>query len=149
MSVAGSVPMTVPFTSRLSRHATRDLAHVLADDVVVGDDVAVGGTMTPEPRLSDRRSREPNMSCSPKKYRKNGSFSNGEFWRRTTCSDEMFATPLTAWPAIAREVGTAGRAPSGAGGGALGRGGAARLRFAGAGPAVRRATSGGACACGR
>ena len=57
--------------------------------------------MTPEPRLSDRWSCDPNMSSlSPKKYRKNGSLANGEFDVRVTCSDEMFATPLTAWPAM-------------------------------------------------
>src|SRR5262249_35774609 len=28
-----------------------------------------------------------------------GSSLNGELRERTTCSDEMFATPLTAWPA--------------------------------------------------
>jgi hypothetical protein len=55
--------------------------------------------MTPDPRLSDRRSRDPNASSSPKKYRKNGSLTNGEFGRRTTCSDEMLATPLTVWAA--------------------------------------------------
>src|SRR6266850_2705086 len=55
--------------------------------------------ITPEPRLSDRRSRDPNRSSSPKKYRKNGSSANGELPRRTTWSDEMFATPFTAWPA--------------------------------------------------
>src|SRR4051812_33321993 len=55
---------------------------------------------TPEPRLSDRRSRGPDRSSlSPKKYRKNGSAANGEFGVRTTWSDEMFATPLTACPA--------------------------------------------------
>ena len=40
------------------------------------------------------------MPWSPKKYWKNGSFSNGEFWRRTTWSEEILATPFTAWPAI-------------------------------------------------
>src|SRR3954466_8386270 len=54
--------------------------------------------MTPEPRLIERRSRTIESS-SPKKYRKNGSLGNGELRWRTTCSDEMFATPLTAWPA--------------------------------------------------
>src|SRR5713101_854055 len=56
--------------------------------------------MTPDPRLSERRSREPNCSSSPKKYRKKGSLGNGELRVRTTCRDEMFATPLTACPAI-------------------------------------------------
>src|SRR5438105_878383 len=53
--------------------------------------------ITPEPRLSDRRSRDPNISSSPKKYRKNGSLLKGELRERTTCSEEMFATPFTAW----------------------------------------------------
>src|SRR3954453_20300483 len=53
---------------------------------------------TPDPRLSDRR--EPKVSSlSPKKYRKNGSAANGEFGVRTTWSDEILATTLTARPA--------------------------------------------------
>lgn len=56
--------------------------------------------MTPEPRLSERRSLEPKKSSSPpKKYRKKGSLSSGVARVRTTCSDEMLATPLTACPA--------------------------------------------------
>src|SRR5262245_49225011 len=55
---------------------------------------------TPDPRLSDRRSRVPKTSSrSPKKYRKNGSAAKGEFDWRVTCNDEMLATPLTACPA--------------------------------------------------
>ena len=52
----------------LVRQRDRDLADVLADDVVVRDDVAVWRrSSTPEPRLSERRSRDPNPSSSPKK----------------------------------------------------------------------------------
>src|SRR3954467_424429 len=60
---------------------------------------------TPEPRLSDRRSRDPNPCSSPKKYRKNGSLPNGELVVRTTCSEEMFATPLTATAATFEKSG--------------------------------------------
>src|SRR5215472_6040879 len=56
--------------------------------------------MTPDPRLSDLRSRGANTSLSPKKYRKNSSSGNGDVWRdRTTVTEEMLATPLTAWAA--------------------------------------------------
>src|SRR5690349_21339044 len=60
---------------------------------------------TPEPRLSDRRSREPKPWSSPKKYRKNGSLPNGEFVVRTTCSDEILATPRTACAATFEKSG--------------------------------------------
>src|SRR5215831_9066892 len=87
--------------------------------------------MTPEPRLSERRSRVPKTSSwSPKKYRKKGSAEKGEFDVFVTCNDEIFATPLTACPAtrvksgptatIAGEgpaVGTGRACPSAAGGG--------------------------------
>src|SRR5437868_15342190 len=96
--------------------------------------------ITPEPRLSDRRSRDPNISSSPKKYRKNGSLLKGELRVRTTCSEEMFATPFTAWlatrvksgpPAATARVG----ADAGAGAGRcrseerrVGKGGGSRER---------------------
>ena len=54
---------------------------------------------TPDPRLSDRRSRDPKISSpSPKKYRKKGSLD--PFAARTTCSEEMLATPFTALAAM-------------------------------------------------
>src|SRR5689334_15611588 len=52
--------------------------------------------MTPDPRLSDRRSRGANMSLSPKKYRNRSSSRKGLLRVRTTVIDEMFTTPLTA-----------------------------------------------------
>ena len=83
--------------------------------------------MTPEPRLSERRSREPKESSSPKKYRKNGSFENGALRVRTTCSDEMLATPLIVCAAtlvksgppttVAGIVATAGAVAAGMGDG--------------------------------
>ena len=42
MSVVGSVPIDLARDLALVGQRDRDLAHVLADDVVVGDDVAVG-----------------------------------------------------------------------------------------------------------
>src|SRR3954449_7512633 len=73
---------------------------------------------TPDPRLSDRR--EPKVSSlSPKKYRKNGSAANGEFGVRTTWSDEMFATPLTACPATRVKSGPLATTDAAAAGGAV------------------------------
>src|SRR5437588_4453581 len=66
--------------------------------------------ITPEPRLSDRRSRGPKRSWSPKKYRKNGSFENGEAGARTTCREEILATPFTAWVAMRVKSGPAAAA---------------------------------------
>src|SRR5262245_11249663 len=87
---------------------------------------------TPDPRLSERRSRVPKTSSwSPKKYRKNGSEANGEFDWREICSDEMLATPLTACPATRVKSGPA-EASTGAG------------EAAGTGRADPAATGGGA-----
>src|SRR3970040_1924363 len=69
--------------------------------------------MTPDPRLCSGR-RLPKKSSSRKKNWKNGSFANGEFRRRTTCSDEMFVTAWTARLATPVKSGVAG-APGGRG----------------------------------
>ena len=73
---------------------------VVADDVVVRDDVAIGRdddarseaqrapVRVPKNRPARRRSSGRTDRCA-----------NGEFGVRATCSDEMFATPLTACPA--------------------------------------------------
>src|SRR5689334_6755586 len=97
--------------------------------------------ITPDPRLSDRRSRDPKTSSpSPKKYLKNGSAANGEFGVRTTCTDEMFATPLTACPATRVKSGPGVVSPGVTGAGAAdAAGGGVVARDVGGGLSMPRA----------
>ncbi len=62
--------------------------------------------MTPDPRLGDRSSRDPNHSSdSPKNWRKNGSLANGEFEVRTMDTADRLTTPPTARPATTLKSG--------------------------------------------